>query len=421
MQEIQNPALLQRYEQYKAALPAGIINGNEQLVFHGCSAAVIDSIAEKGLLRSYQTSAAGSWQRFGRGFYFALQASKSHEYPIAEMSALLVGQHTRKMILCKLAKGKELQTSVNMDQLTGAPEGYQCVHGLAQADGPLNFDELVVYNEAALLPYAVVTFEFSKSQMVQPDYNASEEGAPASPRTDGEVFVVKATGEILTMAELFDKEIPKSQCWLLAEAAAEARATATEVLSKVQEDGAVYARGLAAIEGQLSELERNRGEIEDQIHEAVAKQLASITSVLRQRETELCVNLRSECDGRKAALDAQHTEVNDQQQSNQRICDAMALASQQNDLEVLRSMNALSGDIAAASTASVLEIKPAPNGTIPSSAEAALKQFQQSSALEGENKALAARAVGLEAELKGRHEAAADAAQVAAGDFSEPL
>ena len=47
------------------------------------------------------------------------------------------------MILCKVAKGEVLQTKENMDQLQGeAPLGYHSVHGLAAADGALNFDEL---------------------------------------------------------------------------------------------------------------------------------------------------------------------------------------------------------------------------------------------------------------------------------------
>lgn len=67
------------------------------------------------------------------------------------------------MILCKVAKGEVLQTKENMDQLQGeAPLGYHSVHGLAAADGALNFDELVIYEEAAVLPYAVVTYRFRK-------------------------------------------------------------------------------------------------------------------------------------------------------------------------------------------------------------------------------------------------------------------
>ena len=94
-----------------------------------------------------------------------MQASKSHEYPLSAMRRLPVGEHTRSMILCKVAKGEVLQTKENMDQLQGkAPLGYHSVHGLAAEDGALNYDELVIYDEAAVLPYAVVTYSFRKHQ-----------------------------------------------------------------------------------------------------------------------------------------------------------------------------------------------------------------------------------------------------------------
>ena len=110
--------------------------------------------------------------------YFALQASKSHEYPIGDMQSLPKGQHFRKMILCKVSKGNECQTTSNMDQLTGPPKGYQSVHGVATSDGPLNYDELVVYDEAAILPYAIVTYEFEKflQAVQQVDVTQQESG-----------------------------------------------------------------------------------------------------------------------------------------------------------------------------------------------------------------------------------------------------
>jgi len=71
VKEIQNASMRDRYEAFKAGMRAGVVNGNEMLVFHGCGADAIESIAEKGFLKSFQNTAA--WQRFGPGFYFALQ------------------------------------------------------------------------------------------------------------------------------------------------------------------------------------------------------------------------------------------------------------------------------------------------------------------------------------------------------------
>ena len=71
VKEIQNAPMRDRYEALKAGMREGVVNGNEMLVFHGCGADAIESIAEKGFLKSFQNTNA--WQRFGPGFYFALQ------------------------------------------------------------------------------------------------------------------------------------------------------------------------------------------------------------------------------------------------------------------------------------------------------------------------------------------------------------
>ena len=79
------------------------------------------------------------------------------------MSRLRKGEHTRKMLLCKVARGKVYKTEKNMDQLKGAaPPGYDSVHGEATKAGALNYDELVVYREEAVLPFAVVEYRFRK-------------------------------------------------------------------------------------------------------------------------------------------------------------------------------------------------------------------------------------------------------------------
>ena len=93
----------------------------------------------------------------GPGFYFALQASKSHEYPPREMQALPPGTHSRSMLLCKVAKGKVFRSERNMDTLTQPPDGFHSVLGVATEEGPLNYDELVVYDEAAILPCAALS------------------------------------------------------------------------------------------------------------------------------------------------------------------------------------------------------------------------------------------------------------------------
>ena len=49
------------------------------------------------------------------------------------MRKLDPGEHSRKMLLCKVARGRVFKTEKNIDTLQGeAPEGYDSVHGDAQ-------------------------------------------------------------------------------------------------------------------------------------------------------------------------------------------------------------------------------------------------------------------------------------------------
>jgi len=77
------------------------------------------------------------------------------------MSRIGPGEHVKKMILCKVARGKIYKTPNNYATLQGAaPEGYDSVHGDAQEGGALNFDELVVYHEVAVQPYSYLIAEY---------------------------------------------------------------------------------------------------------------------------------------------------------------------------------------------------------------------------------------------------------------------
>ena len=156
VREIRHPALQARYEGYKKTLT----EPGEMLLFHGCAVEALPSIIEQGFLKKFWTSAAGSWQRFQPGFYFALQSSKSHDYPLGPMGALPVGSHRREMLLCKVASGKVWRTRVNMDKQGQKvpPAGYDSVHGEASAGGQLNYDELVVFDESAARPEFLIVF-----------------------------------------------------------------------------------------------------------------------------------------------------------------------------------------------------------------------------------------------------------------------
>ena len=157
VKRVDNPELEQCYDAYTQRLA----QQRPRLLFHGCDEAVVDTIAQEGFRQDKQCSGAGQWQRFGRGYYFALQSSKSHDYPLRAMRRVRSDKgHKRSMLLCKVATGREWETDVNNPDRNGPPGGFDSVHG--RVGRRLNFSEVVVYDEAAVLPYAVVTFTYDK-------------------------------------------------------------------------------------------------------------------------------------------------------------------------------------------------------------------------------------------------------------------
>jgi hypothetical protein len=363
--DITDPAQQKRYDAFTAQLEAQLGDANEHLLFHGCSPSAQISIAKEGFSKAYWTTAAGAWQRYGPGFYFALQASKSHEYPMAEMKALPLGPNSRSMLLCKVAKGKVHLTGTNMPDLGGvAPAGCHSVLGVASHTGPLNYDELVVYDEAAILPYAKVTYEFVKLAEV-----AEEEDEPEpEPDPHAERFVIKATEEVLTIFQLFDREIPKSQCWTLTEASGLARADITGTLDSARAQETVYSTGLTAIEAKLAELEHSRGRAETAIDEHLDRSggeaVAQINDILQRRKAELQADLAHQYGAQKAALEAQHAEVAQKQAGQQRICHEGASVLGKSDLEVMQLKEAIQQDMAA-SALTVPPIEPMRTAELP--------------------------------------------------------
>eukprot|EP01043_Picozoa_sp_COSAG02_P005161 COSAG02_NODE_138_length_34440_cov_16.694368_24_plen_855_part_00 len=343
VQEIQNLALQSRFDGYKASMRAGIVNGNELMLFHGCAQDAIESIARTGFLKTFQTSAAGSWQRYGPGFYFAMHASKSHEYPVTEMQALPPGKHFRTMILCKVARGNVLETRENMDGLQGsAPEGYDSIHGVATADGPLNYDELVVFAEEAILPYAVVTYEYIKHNITLPhgDGVPVEESQP-EPAAE-ELFEVIKTGEIMTKEQLFEAmmqgSVTKSEVRSLQEAAAAARDALAASVAGATANAEVLQRGAAEIARVIDELGRNRAAVDSAIDEEIAAVRSALNTSLDRRSEELKAALAQLYDERHKALDTQRVDVAQQLQGQRTLCEAGVAAMEQSDRQVVERL-----------------------------------------------------------------------------------
>eukprot|EP01048_Picozoa_sp_COSAG05_P014360 COSAG05_NODE_1620_length_4389_cov_56.700466_1_plen_1167_part_00 len=342
------PHLLQRYQEYKAKLASEGNEPNEHLLFHGCSDEALACITQDGFLKQFWTSAAGEWQRFGPGFYFALQSSKSHEYPLEMMSALPAGTHSRSMLLCKVLKGNVYRTTENMDKLTGAaPAGYHSVYGVGTPGGPLSFDELVVYEEAAILPYAIVTYQYSKIAQTQ---SVASEGTP----TQNDLFVRKATGQLLSMAELFESEIPKSQCWSLAEAGAEARAKLCIGVANAKAQEKVLGDGAALVEATLADLEKNQ-ELEH----------ARIDMVITAYQTQLHKRIAYSYNAQKTGLELQQKLVAEQLAEQQQISACGIATMEQGDLAAVNACGSdLAADVVVAPAEPLSHIQPVHEGNI---------------------------------------------------------
>jgi hypothetical protein len=162
---IHNPVLKARFDARCQYLERQFENSHEELMFHGCSSqcagvgcmskqCAMCSIARDGfLLRRVRNDV---WQRFGHGLYFAFDSSKSHEYPLGSLNPK---GGVRQMLLCKVITGKRFLTTKNIPDLQRAPEGFDAVHGQAGVD--LNYDELVVYDEASVLPWCIVSYAYT--------------------------------------------------------------------------------------------------------------------------------------------------------------------------------------------------------------------------------------------------------------------
>jgi len=158
------PSRNRDYESYKSKIAAA--NGgkaNEKRWWHGShlscdlitskslckgSSCSICSILSKGFL--LQTAGKNfGWTRFGPGLYFAPDAAKSNDY---------VKGHNgiNCMILCKVVVGRPKIFYDSQPLLTSVPSGYDSI--LGEVGSVLNYPELVLYDEDAVLPSYVVFY-----------------------------------------------------------------------------------------------------------------------------------------------------------------------------------------------------------------------------------------------------------------------
>jgi hypothetical protein len=254
------------------------------------------------------------------------------------MDSVPVGQHRRTMILCKVARGKECKTEKNMDKLPTAPEGYDSVHGVATSDGPLNFDELVVYDERAILPYALVEYEYEKL--------ASAPAAAPAVAEEG-LFVVKATGDVLSMQQVFERDIPKSATCSVGEAADRLRKDISGALTAAEAQRDTLTTGMQSIELSVRKLHESRSAVEAEIETSIAALEASVAAALAARKAQLMETLSADFRNQQTALESQRETVAARFSGQQRVCEDGATSLKRSNLEVVRLGQQIQRDIEA--------------------------------------------------------------------------
>ncbi len=90
------------------------------------------------------------FQRFGKGFYLAPHSSKCNDYAIKNSKG------NKGIILCDVLPGRKYKETVDDRHLQGPPPGYHSV--LGEEGERLNYPEIVVYNEDAVMPRYELTF-----------------------------------------------------------------------------------------------------------------------------------------------------------------------------------------------------------------------------------------------------------------------
>ena len=169
--EIVNPTLEARFKTYISCLPPGYRNREEY--YHGtsfkCSMPRDDmcsdpacgacGIAKKGFDPARISSQA--WQRFGKGFYFAVNSSKAYDYPLSLYRCSPAQQPRHRFLLvCEVAPGRKHYVDRDNPLLKGPPPGYNSVYGKATSSpNGLNYDEIVLYETEAIRPHYIIVLQ----------------------------------------------------------------------------------------------------------------------------------------------------------------------------------------------------------------------------------------------------------------------
>jgi hypothetical protein len=108
--------------------------------------------------------------------------------------------------------------------------------------------------------------------------------ASPTPAPAEQHLVVKATGEVLTIMEIFERDIVKSDCRSVAAAAEDARVELSGALEGAQAAAGVLDAGLQTVQTTLAELEVSHAQVEGQVHGVGAALIQQFTDAVQQRQ-----------------------------------------------------------------------------------------------------------------------------------------
>ena len=171
--EIVNPSVQGRFDEYRNRLPRRY--RSVEKYYHGtqlkcdlleylqpCSGTTCGVCGIAGF--DPKRISTEAWKRFGKGFYLAPNSSKSYDYPIAGSHQTGPTLRYRCLIVCDVAPGCKYTLYKNDPSLQRPPSGYHSVYGKAKwlwfkVSSDLNYDELVVFDAAAIRPRYILFCE----------------------------------------------------------------------------------------------------------------------------------------------------------------------------------------------------------------------------------------------------------------------
>ena len=164
---IQNPILADKFHRYGEQIRLGGLASNSDRFFHGtkirCDLLTTDEccsdpdcgicgISKIGFDPTLIGSNIPRFKRFGCGIYLAPNSSKCHDYTQG-----MPEYGVRAQLLRLVACGAKYELKQNSTKLEQPPPSFHSVYG--KSGGTLNYDEIVVYDAAAVLPQFILVYE----------------------------------------------------------------------------------------------------------------------------------------------------------------------------------------------------------------------------------------------------------------------